>query len=275
MLIKKSKAYLCANFIIMNIFPRFFCLLSVITVLFLSSCAQKKDIVYYQNIDQFATGTASASFEPKLQPDDLLMIVVSAENPEVAAPFNLYAVTIQSNLETAGNQPRLQTYLVDSKGEISFPVIGNIKLGGLTRSEAMVKLKELLGVYIKNPTVNMRILNYKITIQGEVTRPGTYPIQSERITLLEAVSMAGDLTVYGKRNNILVLREMDGKVTSTRVDLTNSNFINSPFYYLKQNDVVYVEPNKTKVNSSVIGPNITVAISAISLLITIIALTTR
>ena len=139
----------------------------------------------------------------------------------------------------------------------------------------MAKLKGLLSAYIKNPTVNMRILNYKVTVQGEVNRPGTYPVQSERITLPEALSLAGDLTVYGKRSNILIIRETEGKVTTTRIDLTKPEFFNSQYYYLKQNDVVYVEPNKTKVNSSVIGPNITVAISAISLLITIVALTTR
>lgn len=259
----------------MEVISRFFCFLALGAFLILSSCAQKKDIVYYQNIDQFSREGSSVTFEPKLQPDDLLMIVVSAENPEVAIPFNLYAVTMQNNTETAASQPRLQTYLVDSNGEISFPVIGAIKLGGLTRSEAMTKLKGLLSDYIKNPSVNMRILNYKVTVQGEVTRPGTYPVQSERITLPEALSLAGDLTVYGKRSNILIIRETEGKVTTTRIDLTKPEFFNSQFYYLKQNDVVYVEPNKTKVNSSVIGPNITVAISAISLLITIIALTTR
>jgi polysaccharide export outer membrane protein len=136
-------------------------------------------------------------------------------------------------------------------------------------------LEDSIKEYIKNPSVNLRILNYKFSVIGEVNNPGTFKIESERVTLLEALSQASDLTIYGKRSNILIIREINGKKEYNRVDITKADFINSPFYYLVQNDVIVVEPNKTKVNSSVIGPNITVTISALSLLTTILLIITR
>lgn len=242
---------------------------------FVFSCASRKEVAYYQNIDQLQNFENSASYETKLQPDDLLMIVVMAENPEVAAPFNLPSVIMQSNVEFEAQQPRMNSYLIDSSGFIQFPVIGAIKLGGLSRAEAVAKMNQELSKYITKPSVNLRILNFKITVQGEVTQPGVHNIMSERITLAEALSLSGDLTVYGKRDNILIIREKDGKKQAARVDITKAEFLNSPYYYLSQNDVVYVEPNKTKVNSSAVGPNASIVISVASLLVTIIALTVR
>ncbi|MBC8643946.1 polysaccharide biosynthesis/export family protein [Flavobacterium lindanitolerans] len=243
--------------------------------LFIFSCASRKNVAYYQNIDQLVNLESSSSYETILQPDDLLMIVVMAENPEVAAPFNLPSVIMQSTTELENQQMRMNSYLIDSKGFIQFPVLGSIQIGGLTRTQAIAKITNELEKYIKKPSINLRILNYKVTVQGEVTQPGIHNITSERITLTEALSMSGDLTVYGKRDNILVIREVDGKKQATRVDITKADFLNSPFYYLKQNDVVYVEPNKTKVNSSVVGPNTAIVLSSISILVTIIALTIR
>ncbi|MDQ7960994.1 polysaccharide biosynthesis/export family protein [Flavobacterium lindanitolerans] len=243
--------------------------------LFIFSCASRKNVAYYQNIDQLPNLESSSSYETILQPDDLLMIVVMAENPEVAAPFNLPSVIMQSTTELENQQMRMNSYLIDSKGFIQFPVLGSIQIGGLTRTQAIAKITNELEKYIKKPSINLRILNYKVTVQGEVTQPGIHNITSERITLTEALSMSGDLTVYGKRDNILVIREVDGKKQATRVDITKADFLNSPFYYLKQNDVVYVEPNKTKVNSSVVGPNTAIVLSSISILVTIIALTIR
>ena len=145
----------------------------------------------------------------------------------------------------------------------------------MTRIEAIQKVKSLLTNHIKDPLVNIRILNFKVSVLGEVNKPGVHTIQSERITLLEALSLSGDMTIYGKRNSILIIREIEGEKVIKKVDITKRDFINSPYYYLSQNDVIYVEPNKTKVNASVVGPNITVGISALSLIITIIALTLR
>jgi polysaccharide export outer membrane protein len=132
-----------------------------------------------------------------------------------------------------------------------------------------------LTYYIKEPRLNLRIVNFKVTVHGEVNKPGVFTISSERITLLEAIAQAGDLTIYGKRDNILVIREQNGTKTYARVDLTKADFFQSPYYYLTQNDVVYVEPNKTKINASAVGPNLTVIFTGISLLITIVALTIR
>ena len=235
-------------------------------VLFLiSSCSQQKKITYYQNIDQISTFNDS-NFEPTIQPDDLLMIIVSAPDQEAAAPFNLSSENVPlPNGQASMAQRQQQLYLVDKNGNVDFPVLGQLKFGGLTKTEVFVQLKEKLSKYLKNPIINIRIMNYKVTVQGEVTRPGSYPINSERITLVEALSMAGDLTIYGKRNNIIVVREIQGKKTVGRVDLTKADFINSPFYYLSQNDLIYVEPNNARSSSSTFNQNATVWISIASL----------
>jgi polysaccharide export outer membrane protein len=240
-------------------------------VLLFFSCAPRKELVYYQNIDSLPKEKATA-YEIKIQPDDLLMIIVSAEDSEIAAPFNLTSFVASASRPDLGGQQSSQLYLVDASGMIEFPVLGKIKVSGLTRAEVLQLFKEKIGVYIKNPIINFRIMNFKFSLQGEVNMPGTYTVTSERITLIEALSMAKDLTIYGKRNNILIIREIDGVKSYNRVDITQADFINSPFYYLAQNDVVYVEPNKNRINAAAVGPNTGVIISVTSLLITIITL---
>jgi polysaccharide export outer membrane protein len=244
----------------------------LLAILFFS-CASRKDVVYYQNIDSLVN-EKSNSYEVKLQPDDLLTIIVSAEDPEIAMPFNLKSITVQNpgSLDAAVGQQTMQLYLVDASGSIEFPVLGKLKVSGLSRSEVLQMLQQKIGVYIKDPIINLRIVNFKVSLQGEVNAPGTYSVDSERITLIEALSKAKDLTIYGKRNNILIIRELDGVTSYNRVDITNADFINSDFYYLAQNDVVYVEPNKTKINGAAIGPNTGVIISITSILITLITL---
>lgn len=243
-------------------------------ILLLFSCASRKDIVYYQGIDEMAPSEKSTSYEIKIQPDDLLMIIVSAEDPEIAAPFNLKSVSMvsPSKQDLVRSQETMQLYLIDASGFIEFPVLGKLKVGGMSRSEVLQMLQQKIAVYIKNPIINLRVMNFKVSVQGEVNLPGTYPVVSDRITLIEALTMAKDLTIYGKRNNILVIREIDGVKSYNRVDITKAEFINSPFYYLAQNDVVYVEPNKNKINGAAIGPNTGVIISISSLLITLITL---
>lgn len=238
------------------------------------SCASRKEVVYYQNIDSMSFKEKTASYEIKIQPDDLLSIIVSAEDPEIAIPFNLTTVSMPStaNLNAATGVATMQTYLVDADGTIDFPVLGKIKVGGLTRSQVLQLFQDKIGKYIKNPIINIRNTNFKISVQGEVNNPGTYPVSSDRVTLIEALSMAKDLTIYGKRNNILIIRDIDGLKSYNRVDITKADFINSPFYYLAQNDVVYVEPNKSRVNAAAVGPNTGVIISVTSILITLITL---
>jgi polysaccharide export outer membrane protein len=230
-------------------------------------------MAYLNDLENQTITNSSVDYEVRLQKDDLLSIIVSAENPEVTYPFNL--PQIQVNYSVDDTQGNIKTYLIDKEGYIDFPVLGKVKLDSLSRLEANKKLTDLISKHIKNPSVNLKILNYKVSVLGEVNKPGTFPVQSDRVTILEALSMAGDLTIFGKRNNILLIREMDGKKSYNRIDITKSDFVQSPYYYLTQNDVIIVEPNKTKMNSSNFGPNITATISALSLLGTIILLISR
>ena len=151
-------------------------------------------------------------------------------------------------------QQTMQLYLVDASGTIDFPILGKLKISGMTRSEVLQMLQQKIGVYIKNPIINLRVMNFKVSVHGEVNSPGTFPVASDRLTLIEALTMAKDLTIYGKRDNILVIRQIDGVVTYNRVDITKTDFINSPFYYLRQNDMVYVEPNRMAIQANAKGP---------------------
>lgn len=215
--------------------------------------------------------------ETKIKPNDLLTIVVSADDPLAAAPFNLpITPSYTPNGPQINTIQQLQTYLVSDEGNISFPVLGTISIAGKERKEAVDLLEERLKEYIKNPIVNLRIVNYNISVLGEVTKPGNFTVQDERITVLEALSLAGDLTIYGKRNNILVVRDQgDSTKVNYRIDLTNSDFMKSPAFYLQQNDIVYVEPNRAQVQSSTYNRNTPVYISIASVLISLIVLITR
>ncbi len=239
------------------------------------ACASSEKFALLQNVSN-NNEENTANFQAVLQPDDLLMIIISTDNPLIAQPYNLTAINIASaTTETGIMQQRQLNYQIDQEGNIQMPNLGTVKAAGKTRNELGQAIKQLLEGKITNPIITIQLLNFKISVQGEVNKPGTFPITTERVTLLEALSMAGDLTIYGKRDNILVIREENGIKSFQKVDITKGDFVNSPYYYLSQNDVIYVEPNKTRVNSSVIGPNVTVGISALSLIITIVALTTR
>jgi polysaccharide export outer membrane protein len=248
----------------------FFLLKRTLPILFLMllfSCASKKDMIYYQDIDALGAQEKSNSYEIKIQPDDLLQISVYAEDPEIAKAFSLNVTS-----ETASSGSAGSIYLVDANGYIDFPTLGKIKVSGLSRTQVLELLDGKLSQYIKKPIVSLRITNFKVSVQGEVGAPGTYPVVSERITLIEALSMAKDLTVYGKRKNILIIREIDGVKSFNRVDITKADFMSSPFYYLAQNDVVYVEPNQNKINGSAVGPSTGLIFSVISILITLTTL---
>jgi polysaccharide export outer membrane protein len=248
--------------------------LPFLVVLLLFSCKSREEMVYYQNIDAMANVEQSNTYEIKIQPDDLLTIIVSADDPETAIPFNLSTISVPSagSVTAAQGQLTMQSYLVDAAGTIDFPVLGKLTVGGLSRTEIMQLLESKISKYIKNPIINIRVMNFKVSVQGEVMLPGIYPVSSDRITLIEAISKAGDLTIYGKRDNILIIREVNGVKSYNRVDITKAEFIHSPFYYLAQNDVVYVEPNKTRINGAAVGANTGVIISVTSLLITVITL---
>ncbi len=245
-------------------------ILALLVMILVSSCASRERIVYLQNPSAI-DATNSKTYESRLQADDLLSIIVNSASPELTKPFNLFMGTVQDRTDVINGQQRLQSYLIDKDGFIDFPKVGKLKLGGLTRTEAEEVIKQKLIQEISDVSISLRILNFKVSVQGEVVRPGVHTIMSERITLLEALSMSGDLTVYGRRDNILIIRENDGKKTYNYVDITKADFVNSDFYYLAQNDLVYVEPNKVRVNSSAVGPNVSVVISAISVLASVVS----
>jgi polysaccharide export outer membrane protein len=251
------------------------CSLLLVSVVFFS-CANKKKFIYFQGA--LASAEANKNYTPRFKADDFLAITVMGIDPDAVKPFNLLVSSQQLSSNSGYTQgvPSPQGYLIDSEGTIDFPVIGKLKLGGLNRMEATDLLKTKLQSYVNNPTVSIRILNYKITVLGEVRSPGTFNIPNERITLPEALGIAGDLNITAKRKNVLVIRDVDGKKTETRIDLTSKEVFASPVYYLQQNDVVYVEPNRAKINSSVVNAsNIGIIISVISLLTTMTLLLTR
>jgi polysaccharide biosynthesis/export protein len=224
------------------------------------------------------SGTGKVAAQPyKLvfKKDDLLNIQVMAMDPEAVIPFNL-PLTQQFPSNIGGymqGAPTPPGYLVDSEGNIDLPVIGKVKAAGFTRTELAADITEKLIPYLSKPTVNIRLLNYRVTVLGEVRNPGTFTIPNEKVTLTEALGIAGDLLITGVRNNVTVIRHEDGKQTEIQVDLRSKNIFDSPAYYLQQGDVVYVQPNRAKVNSSVVNPaNIGLIVSTISLIISTLTL---
>lgn len=209
-----------------------------------------------------------------IQPNDALSITVSCIDPQLASPFNL--IDMRSGGQIQPNSP-FSSFLVDNNGEINYPVLGKIQVAKLTMPQLRDTLIKKLKTYIKDPTVNIRRVNFHVTVLGEVVKPGTFDIASERITLLEALGMAGDLTPYSDRQRILVVREENGKVTTMKIDLQSPDFFTSPYYFLHQNDMVYVDPKKSK-RANVNDPAnkyvtwSTAGLSAISAIITVIAL---
>ena len=249
--------------------------LFVFGILMFTSCVSKKDIIYFQN-DEIDQVKVSNSYKTIIKPDDLLNITITALDIEAVRPFNLAAVTYATSSNSAIGVAQQQSYLVDTNGEIDFPVLGKLKIGGLTRDETINLLKDKLSPdYIKEPNVNIRIANYKISVMGDVQRPGSYNIPNERITILDALALAGDLNISGQRNNILIIREEGNKKVQYQVDLRSNNVLTSPVYYLQQNDVVYVEPNYAKIQSASANSNTSLVISISSVLIAILTILTR
>lgn len=240
-------------------------------VLLMTSCASKKKMIYLQGIEESSTSEI-VRYEPKIQLDDLIYINVSSESIEAAAPFNLGGVSQQT---AGGNAIQYSSYLVDNQGEINLPIIGFVKVAGLTKTELHDFLKIKLQEYLKDPILVVRVINFKVTVMGEVKSPGNFTINSDRITIMEALAQAGDLTPVANRENVLVVREESGIKSYYRVNLTDSELLQSPLYYLKQNDLIIVEPRFTKPESSVIGANLPLTISVISFLITLTVLATR
>lgn len=218
----------------------------IIGVLIISSCSTKKDILYFQDAEKLQGMQNKLDYEPEIQPNDVLQINVTSFNKEVVAPFNIQSTGQQSG---GGQNASLMGYLVDPKGSIKFPVLGDIEVGGKKRSEIEALLQTEIRNYVTDAVVSVRILNFSVTVLGE-TGSSRVQVSDGRITIPELIASTGDITFTGKRDNIMVIRESNGVKSVGRVDLTSADIFSNPFYYLKQNDIVYVEPTYKKVKSA-------------------------
>ena len=233
----------------------FLTLSSVIVLISATSCTSQKKLTYFRNVTAETAAAINSDFktahEPTIVVGDMLVITVTGMDPEAVAPFNMPVISYSNpGSDQIYQTPSLQSYLVDTKGEIDFPILGKIKIAGLKKSDAIQIIGEKLQPFLKNAIVSIKFLNYKVTVMGEVIRPGQYTINNERVTILDAIGMAGDLTPYGKRNTVLVTREINGKLEFARINLNSDEVFTSPYYYLQQNDIIYVEPNSVRAISS-------------------------
>lgn len=225
-------------------------LILVLSILFLSSCSTREEIVYFQNLDKLDDMEAIEQFEPRIEINDVLQIDVSSLNEEVVEPFRMNTDRRSGSGGGGNNQnSRSYGYLVDADGTIKFPVLGKIDVEKMTRRELEDHLSDLLKEYVTDVVVRVRIINFKVTVLGE-TGSSVIQIPDERVTIPEIIAMAGDITYDGKRQNILVIRDYEGKKIYGRVDITDADVFQNPFYFLKQNDIVYVEPTYRKVKSA-------------------------
>ena len=248
--------------------------------LMFASCKPKENLNYLQDVESIATSEAIKISNVTLQSGDKLIITVSARDLDVVKPFNQNYSSGQlvQNTQLPGNVPTNvttdagPTYYVNEDGNIDFPVLGKINTKNKSLEEFKEDLTASLKRYIKDPTVSVKLGNFKVSVLGEVNRPGEYLMFDGKGTLLSAISMAGDLSIYGKRNDILIVRTIDGSMEKSRIDITNSQFLNSPYFNLKQGDVIYVSSNETKQKSSRLDPNAGIYISVASIVVTILAL---
>ena len=268
-----------------NIFENFNNMKKIISFAFLLltliSCSTKRDIHYFQDIKD-KPETKVIYTQNKIQVNDILMITVSAINPEIALPFNanFYNASSAGNAGSAGNGQNtmnLNGYLVNADGNISMPILGNVQVLGKTTNEVEDLIEKILidQGQLTNPTVIVRVTNAKITILGDISGPGTYPYFEQNLTLLQAIGYAGDLSISGKRNDILIIREENGKRTYGHIDMRKTDWFNSEYYYIKQNDIIYVYPNGPMVNSVGYITNYTGLISAFFTVLSLYVLLTK
>jgi polysaccharide biosynthesis/export protein len=256
-------------------------LVPAILALLVSSCASQKRAWYLQDANPFTPEQIAESGQIRIKPLDRLTIVVNSKDPELAVPFNsstsLSSVTGVASYSSATNQS-LQIRTVDENGMLDMPVIGKIDCKGKTRSELaqLIADKIVEGGYINDPSVNVQFADMKISVVGEVARPGQYDVTRDKISIFDALAMAGDLTIYGIRTDVAVAREVDGVRTIEYLDLTSKDLFNSPAFYIQQNDVIYVKPNKYKTQAGEISQNrnfylslVGTAISVATLIITL------
>lgn len=253
----------------------------LVTLLLLGACTNVKNIAYMQEMDrqlQKVSTDSKQSYEPRIKPKDLLSITVVSTEPEASQIYNLISPLPQSPTMEGGalqSRPALQNYLVDIDGNINFPVLGEIQVKGMTKKELEAYILEKIKPAFSRelPIITIRIVNFAVNVLGEVNAPGRYLTEKESVNIFEALSLARDMTIYGKRENVKVLREdVDVNKTYYTLNLNDKNIINSPAYFLEQNDVVYVEPNASRANSSKYGAAESYRISSISVLISLVTM---
>jgi len=250
---------------------------ALVILMFLNSCSSSKNVAYFQNSDVVNLDSSKVLYDAHIMPKDLLTITVSTTDQDAAIPFNLTVPNAmsQGNRSTY-SQPLIQNYLVDNEGNVDFPVVGKIHVGDLTKSQAESLIHDKIITYMsksENPIVCVRMTNFKVSVIGEVSRPATFVVSNEKINILEALAQAGDLTIYGRRDNVKLIREdITGEKHIYKLNLNDAGLVNSPYFYLQQNDVLYVEPNKAKAQNSDIGSMTTLWFSATSILISVASL---
>ena len=251
---------------------------AVTLLIAMSSCGTSKSVAYIQNSDSINYDNSRYLYDAKIMPKDQLTISVNTVNPEASLPFNLLLQNAyqQGRTISSGAGGTLMPYLVDNEGYINFPVVGKLKVSGLTKTQCQDLILEKIRPFLaeaENPVVTVVMSSYSVSVLGEVARPGSFQVGREKITILEALAQAGDLTIYGVRDKVKLIREdATGKKEIHTLDLTNANIVNSPYYYLQQNDIVYVEPNKVKAQNARVGNITTLWFSATSILISLTSL---
>lgn len=219
-------------------------------VVMAGSCVSTKNVGYFDNAREMDYAVSSG-IETIIQPNDILSISISSLNPEASAVFNTTNNYSNNSIASNGNMNQPSGYLVGTEGAIQLPILGNINAGGLSKKALKEKITNIIidKKLLVDPIVSIRHLNFEVTVIGEVSRPAVIQVPNEKISLLTALGQAGDITVYGKKDNVLVIRELNGKKSVKRINLNSADFLNSPYYYLMPNDIVYVEPNKNKLAS--------------------------
>ena len=246
----------------------------------LSSCGSTKNVAYFKNSDSINFENSRFLYDARIMPKDQITVSVNTTTPEASLPFNLLLQgSYQQGRSVSYGNATLMPYLVDNEGYINMPIIGRLKVGGLTKSEAESLVTEKIRPYLaegENPVVTVTMASYSVSVLGEVNRPGTFQVSREKITILEALAQAGDLTIYGVRDRVKLIREdATGQKSMVTLNLNDANIVTSPYYYLQQNDVVYVEPNKVKAQNSMVGQTTSLWISATGILISIASLLTN
>ncbi len=253
-----------------------FCFASIFLIFIFYSCETTKNVPYFADISDTAkpvTITTADYNEPIIQGDDLLSIMIQTIDPQANSAFTQSNSSFSVPSLTGANQTPVSGYLVDKQGSVSIPFLGDVKVAGLTTFQARDSISKVVSKFYKNPTVQVRFANFKITVIGEVARPATYLVPNEKITIMDALGLAGDLTIFGKRENVLLIRDSIGAKKFVRLNLNSSSIVHSSYFFLRQNDVVYVEPNKAKIVSTDASRTRTLAIfgSVLSLLIVIVS----